>query len=131
MRIRILERFDNNGKKRLFLLFGICNFLITNVTLQILLLFNPIFVSTILSQIVNISLGFYFYGKKVFKFKKFTMTAINRYLLLALFLWISNTFFIKFLNNYGFNKNLAAILVVPFLASSSYYFQKKFIFVDR
>lgn len=129
--MKILERFENNGKKRLFILYGILNFLITNSTLQILLLFSPIFISTILSQLVNISLGFYFYGKKVFKSKKLTITIIKRYLLLSFFLWISNSVFIKFLNNYGFNKNLAAIMVVPLLAFSSYYFQKRFIFVHR
>ena len=121
--------FENNHKKRLFFVFGIFNFLITNLVLQLLLLLFPIFISTILSQLVNTSLGLYFYGKKVFKYKKLTPFIIKKYLLLAIVLWMSNSFLIKLLNDYGINKNISAILIVPLIAYSSYYFQNKFVFV--
>ena len=127
--MRILRKLKNNGKKRLFLVFGLYNFLITNLVLQVLLLFVPIFISTIISQFVNLSFGFYFYGKKVFKLAKLTSLVIKKYVLLALFAWILNTLLIKLLVNYGLNKNLSAMLLVPLMASLSYYFQNKFVFV--
>ena len=56
-------------QSRIFIKLGIINFTITNITLQILLIFLPIWISTLLSQILNIIFGFFAYGKYVFKNK--------------------------------------------------------------
>ena len=117
------------GKKRLFLFYGSLNFLITNLVLQLLLVITPIYLATILSQITNLIIGFYLYGKHVFKLKKLNLTNFSRYIFLASFNWFLNFLSISIMFRNGINKNLAAIIALPFLVAISYYFQKKFIFI--
>ena len=117
------------GRKRLFLLYGITNFLITNSILHLLLLFIPIFLATIASQITNLIIGFYLYGKKVFKMKNLTYQEFSKYILLATFNWTLNYVSIRFMYENGINKNLAAIFTIPFLVLISYSFQRKYIFI--
>ncbi len=116
------------NEKRLFLIFGILNFLVTNFVLQISLLILPILIATILSQIVNAFIGFYLYGKKVFKFGRLNIFTFKKYILLALSLWILNYSFIQSLFYYGINKNFAALIIIPFLVSISFLGQKYFVF---
>ena len=122
-------KLSSQGRKRLFLLYGIANFLITNSVLHLLLLVIPIFLATIISQITNLVIGFYLYGKKVFKMNNLTYKELRKYILLASFIWILNYASIRFMYDIGINKNLAAILTIPFLVLISYFFQKKYIFV--
>ena len=117
------------GRKRLFLLYGIANFLVTNSVLHLLLLVIPIYLATIASQISNLIIGFYLYGKKVFKMNNLTYKELSKYILLASFNWILNYVSIKVLYENGINKNLAAILNIPFLVLISYSFQKRYIFI--
>ena len=117
------------GRKRLFLFYGITNFLITNSVLHLLLLVIPIFLATIASQITNLIIGFYLYGKKVFKMKNLTYQEFRKYILLASFNWTLNYISIRFMYENGINKNLAAIFTIPFLVLISYSFQKKYIFI--
>ena len=119
----------SRGRKRLFLFYGIANFLITNSVLHLLLLVIPIFLATIASQITNLIIGFYLYGKKVFKMKNLTYKEFKKYILLASFNWILNYVSIRFLYENGINKNLSAIFTIPFLVIISYSFQKKYIFI--
>ena len=122
-------RFLSKGRRRLFLFYGIANFLITNSVLHLLLLVIPIYLATILSQISNLVIGFYLYGKKVFKLNKLTYRELSKYILLASFNWILNYVSISFMYGNGINKNLAAIITIPFLVLISYFFQKKYIFI--
>ena len=119
----------SKGRKRLFLLYGITNFLITNSVLHLLLLVIPIFLATIASQITNLIIGFYLYGKKVFKMKNLTYQEFRKYILLASFNWTLNYVSIRFMYENGINKNLAAILTIPFLVLISYSFQRRYIFI--
>ena len=121
--------FKSKGRKRLFLFYGIINFLITNLVLHLLLLVIPIFFATIASQITNLIIGFYLYGKKVFKMKNLTYQEFRKYILLASFNWTLNYVSIRFMYENGINKNLAAIFTIPFLVLISYSFQKKYIFI--
>lgn len=116
------------NEKRLFLIYGIINFFITNCVLHISLLILPTLISTSLSQFVNIFLGYYLYGKKVFKFKKLGNIVFRKYVLLALILWILNYSFIQLLFQSGVNKNLTAIMIIPFLVAISYLTQKNYVF---
>ena len=120
----------SEGRKRLFLFYGIANFLITNSVLHLLLLVIPISLATIISQITNLAIGFYLYGKKVFKMNNLTYKELRKYILLASFIWILNYASIRFMYEIGINKNLAAIFTIPFLVLISYVFQKKYIFVS-
>ena len=121
-------KLSSKGRKRLFLFYGIINFLITNLVLHLLLLVIPIFLATIASQITNLIIGFYLYGKKVFKMKNLTYQEFRKYILLASFNWTLNFISIRFMYENGINKNLAAIFTIPFLVLISYSFQRKYIF---
>ena len=123
-----IRKFQTNGKKRLFLIYGICNFLITNTILQISLLLIPTLIATVLSQIVNLILGYYLYGKKVFKFDRLNNLVFKKYLFLAVILWILNFGFIQTFFYYGVSKNLTAILTIPFLVIISFLSQKNYVF---
>ena len=124
----IISGFENNGTKKLFLLFGILNFLITNIILQILLLLIPTFLATALSQIVNLLIGYYIYGKKVFKFNNLNKFVFKKYLLLALSLWIFNFSLIQSFFYIGLNKNITAIFIIPLLVAISFIAQRNFVF---
>tara|TARA_S200000501_G_scaffold93905_1_gene87248 strand:+ start:45 stop:449 length:405 start_codon:yes stop_codon:yes gene_type:complete len=122
-------KISSKGRKRLFLFYGIINFLITNLVLHLLLFVIPIFLATIASQITNLIIGFYLYGKKVFKMKNLTYQEFRKYILLASFNWTLNYISIRFMYENGINKNLAAIFTIPFLVLISYSFQRKYIFI--
>lgn len=123
-----IRKLKINGEKRLFLIYGIFNFLITNIVLQILLLLIPTLIATVLSQIVNLLLGYYIYGKKVFKLNRLNNLVFKKYLFLALILWIINFSLIQSFFYYGVSKNLTAILIIPFLVFISFLSQKKYVF---
>ena len=125
---KIFIRFGNNGKKRLFLVIGILNMFLTNIILQILLFLVSTLLATIISQIFNFIIGYYFYGKKVFKVNKLDKFFFKKYLLLALTLWMLNFGLIQSFFYFGVNKNISALLLIPFLALFSYYCQNKFVF---
>tara|TARA_Y100001978_G_scaffold132808_1_gene118732 strand:+ start:612 stop:995 length:384 start_codon:yes stop_codon:yes gene_type:complete len=116
------------GEKRLFLIFGILNFLITNIVLQIFLLLIPTLFATVFSQIVNLIVGYFLYGKKVFKFDKLNKFVFKKYLLLASILWILNFALIQSFFYIGINKNLTAICIIPLLVAISYLSQRNFVF---
>ena len=126
--MKILRGFKNRGEKRLFLSFGIFNFLITNFVLQVLLLLIPTILATIISQLVNLILGYYLYGKKVFKFTKLSKFIFLKYLFLAFILWMVNFGVIQYFFYEGFNKNIIAIFIIPLLVLISYLSQKYFVF---
>ena len=120
--------FLGKGRKRLFLIFGFFNFLLTNISLQILLLIIPTLFATIISQIINFLFGFYLYGKKVFKVVNLNSVFFKRYLFLALILWLLNFGFIQSLYYLGLNKNLSALIMILPLVAISYLTQKFYVF---
>ena len=126
--MKLFKNQINKGEKRLFIMFGILNFLVTNFTLQISLLFFHTFVATSLSQIINFFIGFYLYGKKVFKLNYLNNLIFKKYLLLNICLWFINYGLIQTFFNNGFNKNIVAIVIIPFLVVFSYLAQKHFVF---
>ena len=78
------------GRKRRFLIYGALNVGATNLFLQLLLIiFNTGF-STFLSQIFNMILGFFLYGKKVFRVNNLKQAYGFKYLILATSLWLAN-----------------------------------------
>ena len=124
----MLKNLQINKQKKLFLVFGFLNFLITNAVLQISLLFSSILFSTILSQMINLLIGYYLYGKKVFKLNKLTNLVFRKYFVLAFIIWILNFSIIRLFFFLGVNKNISALLVIPFLVMISYFFQKRYVF---
>ncbi len=64
-------KINFKSESNLFIGYGILNFLITNIFLQIALLIMPTIFATVLSQFINLIIGFYIYGKKVFQNEKF------------------------------------------------------------
>ncbi len=126
--MKITRESQKKGEKRLFLIFGILNFLITNVVLQISLLLIPTLFSTVLSQTVNLLIGYFLYGKKVFKLKKLNKFVFKKYLILALILWMLNFVLIQSFFYVGVNKNITAIFIIPLLVIISYLTQRNFVF---
>tara|TARA_Y100000739_G_C20439021_1_gene386962 strand:+ start:89 stop:466 length:378 start_codon:yes stop_codon:yes gene_type:complete len=124
----MLLKFELKGQKKLFLVYGILNFLITNIILHITLLFLPTIIATVLSQTVNLLIGYYIYGKKVFKIENLNKFVFEKYFLLALSLWIFNFALIQSFFYIGVNKNITAIFIIPLLVVISYYFQRYFVF---
>ena len=126
--MKILRKLKITSEKRLFLVFGIFNFFVTNIFLQISLLLIPTFLATVLSQMVNLFIGYFLYSKKVFKFKNLNKFVFKKYFLLALTLWIFNFALIQSFFYIGVNKNLTAIFIVPLLVAISYLSQRNFVF---
>ena len=117
------------GSKRNFLFYGAINICITNLFLQVMLLFLPTSIATFSSQIVNMSVGFFLYGKKVFLLKKLNRKVGIKYVTLATCLWISNWQSIEGLSEYGLSRNWSAIIALPILATVSYLAQKYLVFL--
>ena len=130
---KLLKEFStrNNGQKRKFVLAGIINVLLTNATLQALLFSNLISIpiSTLISQFINMTFGYYIYGKFIFKVKKYKKrTFIERYAILMFIMWLLNFIVIEFGFNLGISKNLIAFLMIPLLALVSFIVQKYWVF---
>ena len=98
------------------------------LALQILLLILSIYLATLLSQVINYSLGLFLYGKAVFKVKKLSIKVAIRYLLLSIFLWLINFLGISYIVKIGLLENLAAFLMALPIALISYIIQKKIVF---
>ena len=117
------------GRKRRFLFYGAVNFLICNSLLQSLLWLGfAVGLSTLVSQSVNIALGFYFYGKKVFAMNSLSSRSAVMYLAWAVLMWLANWSGIDKFSGFGLSRNVSALLMIPILAVSSYIVQKFFIF---
>ena len=125
----LIETNLKENKKFLFIFYGILNTFLTNILLQITLFFFPIIFSTLISQIFNLNFGYYLYGKKVFKVKNLRKKQYLKYVSSNFIIWNINWIVISTLNSYNISKNLAALIVIPFLALISFMYQKYFIFV--
>ena len=126
-------QFKNNlinsrGLKRKFIFYGIINLLLTNILLQTMLLFLDSIISTFVSQVFNSIFGFIVYGKKVFGVSFFKQLAIFKYLALSFFAWNLNWIGIKLIGELNINENISAIIMLPFLAGFSFYFQKYIVY---
>lgn len=121
----------NKGRKRRFLIFGLINFIITILFLQLFLIILPILVSTLLSQTINIFIGFVVYGKKVFKVKRLKKENASKYIFLAILLWLSNWYGITFLLKFLSNRYTCALIMVPVQVLISYCGQRFYVFKDQ
>ena len=125
-------KFLNKSEKFRFLIYGTINTLTTNIILQFFLLISSVPIATFISQGSNLLIGFFLYGKRVFKIKVLSKNKLLIYLLLAIVSWQINTFLILFLSSkIDLSKNLSAILILPMLAVWSYLMQKIFIFNEN
>ena len=124
MRIKIFKK----GRKRKFIIYGLFNLLITIIFLQLFLILLPVSISTSLSQVINFSLGYIIYGKKVFKVEKLGKLSASKYFLLAILLWITNWYGINLINIFIENRNISALIMIPFQVLISYSGQRFFVF---
>ncbi|MCP9830035.1 GtrA family protein [Synechococcus sp. HJ21-Hayes] len=116
------------GRKRRFLGYGALNVALTNLVLQGLLVVMATGWATLLSQLLNVGLGFVLYGKRVFQVERLRRRSALHYGLLALVLWWCNWGGIALLSGWGCSRNLAALLLIPALAALSYTAQKLVVF---
>ena len=111
-----------------FIFFGSINIFLSNIILQILLLYISTVKATFLSQMFNYLFGFYFYGKRVFKIRKLRKGIFLKYFILVICLWNINWLLIDYFHSFGISKNIVSLVIVPFLALISYLTQKYFVF---
>ena len=112
-----------------FIFFGTINTLLTNILLQILINLLPLWVSTFLSQLLNLIIGFFSYSFFVYKVRKIHIKQFIKFLILSIFSWNLNALIIYLMHDLlNINIRLAALLTLPLLASFSFFAQKKFIF---
>ena len=129
----LINRYFFNKKfkaQKRFLIFGIANFISTQFILGLMLLFYPVYISTFISQIINVVTGYYLYSKYVFSFKKRSSPkSLILYIFYAILIWLINWFFIYFISLYfNINKNISAIIILPLFVLLSYSVQKNIIF---
>ena len=124
--MRLINVFNSLNYR--FIIFGIFNVFLSNLLLQILLIYLSSFTATFYSQIVNFLLGYYLYGIKVFRLKNLGIKNFIKYLLLVICLWNLNWILIEFFYSFDISRNIAALVIVPFLALISYISQKYIVF---
>ena len=115
-------------QKRKFLVCGVINIGVTTSVLQLALIALPVAVATFASQVCNACLGYLLYGNVVFRSGQFKKSSIPKYAITAMLLWCSNTLAITVLESYANNRNLAALVALPFIAAISYVLQKYWVF---
>lgn len=98
-----------------------------------MLLFFPVYISTFISQFINVIIGYYISSIYIFSLKnKFSTKSLFLYILYAVLIWLTNWFFINFISLYFYlNKNLSAIIILPLLVLLSYLVQKNIIFKGK
>jgi hypothetical protein len=116
------------GRKRRFLFYGLLNVALTNALLQLFLRLLPIGLATLLSQLLNVGLGYVLYGKKVFRVRRFHAASAAAYGFMAVGLWLINWAGIHQLSQWGMGRGVAALLLIPVLALISYGVQKTLVF---
>ncbi len=116
------------NKKKLFILYGFINFLITNIILQLLLLILSTIYATLISQVFNLLFGFYFYGKNVFRVNILKSSHLIKYVLLNILLWNINWLLIDLISAEDLSKNIASLILITPLALISYSCQKLIVF---
>ena len=122
----------NKSEKFRFLIYGTINTLTTNIILQFFLLISSVPIATFISQGSNLLIGFFLYGKRVFKIQVLSKNKLLLYFFLAIVSWQINTLLILFLSSkIDLSNNLSAILILPILAVWSYLMQKIFIFNEN
>ena len=131
IKLSILSKKLNNffsTQKKIFLKNAIYVWISTELSLQIFLIYFPIAIATLISQIIYIVLGYSLYSQKVFKIKIYKKYTSLKFIIFSIILWLLNSTGIYFINKFIDNKNISAIIVIPFIALISYTIQKEYIF---
>ncbi len=115
-------------QKRKFLVCGVINIGVTTSILQLGLIALPVAIATFASQVCNACLGYLLYGNVAFRSGQFKKSSVPKYAMTAMLLWCSNTLAITKLESYTNNRNLAALVALPFIAAISYVLQKYWVF---
>ena len=102
----------------------------SQLILHVSLLFLSISLSILISNCFYIPMGYYFYGKNVFNVKRIELKSAHKFISFSILLFILNTLATSFVHSNGYNKNISALIILPFLASISYLAQKYFVFRD-
>ena len=124
----------NFGRKRRFIISGAINVLITNIILQFLIFLNifNLGLCTLISQLANLIIGYYLYGKIVFNVKKINQLSKKfKYTIFSISIWLINWLSINILTTYTLNNNISAFIMIGPLAVISFLVQKNFIFKTK
>lgn len=126
--MKILKTIDFNSQKIKFIKNALYVWTLGQIILHISLLFLSIALSVFLSNLSSIPLRYYFYGKNVFGLEKPNTKTAFKFILSSILLWKLNTLGTYFVFSFGFNKNISALIMIPFIASASYLIQKRYVF---
>ena len=127
---RITKGSHPHGTKRRFAIAGALNALLTNLTLQTLLLIQslPSSACTMLSQFMNATIGYTIYGRWVFRVNSSMRLNALRYLALQTNLWLLNWMIISLGEQLRLPRNDAALAGILPLAVTSFIAQKNWVF---
>ena len=116
-------------QSKLFLIIGIFNFSITNATLQILLIFSPIWISTFFKSNFKFNNWLFCLWKICFQESINPKKNFLKYTILAIFNWYLNSIMILFfMKNGQLSPNIAALINIPILTALSFFGQKYYVF---
>ena len=107
-----------------FVIFGSINTILSNFFLLILINLIPVSLATFFSQLFH-SASAYLLGKKRIFNKKGNPPL---FILLTFISWILQWTLVRFFLNLGFSELITVLIVIPFVAINSFFFQKKFVF---
>ncbi len=115
-------------QKKIFVKTAIFVWSLNQLLLHIALFFLPIPISVFISDFFAVPIRYYFYGKNVFNLKNPDYNTAQKFIIFSFSIWSINTLGTSIIHNFGINKNISALFMIPFLASISFLIQKNYVF---
>ena len=115
-------------QKKNFLKTAIFVWSLNQIILHITLLFLPIPISVFIGDFFAVPIRYYFYGKNVFNLKNPDYKTSQKFIIFSFLIWSINTLGTSVIHNFGINKNISTVFMIPFLASISFLLQKNYVF---
>ena len=125
---KMYKKINFNNQKIKFIKNALFVWTIEQIILHLSLLILSIPISVLISNFIYVPLRYYFYGKNVFGKKRSSSNSIYKFLFSSVLLWTLNTSGTSFIHLFGLNKNISALIMIPFVASISFITQKYFVF---
>ena len=123
----IIKKLRKDSRFRYLIAAGF-NVCISTTTLQLLLLNDNLSIAlcTLMSQLLHATIGYFLYGSIVWKDNNMIdKSNIAKFISAFVFVWLLNSIGIKIGTLIGLSKNIAAYIMMPFLAATSYTLNKK------
>ena len=126
--MRVFKNLNLSSQEIKFIKNAIYVWTIGQIILHFCLLFLSIATSVFLSNLSSLPLRYYFYGKNVFDLEKHNVRTSIKFIFSSIILWILNTLGTSLIHSFGLNKNISALIMIPFVAWVSFFLQKNYVF---